>query len=129
MPVPGYSRAAVQALEDQEDALDVLRLDTDAVVAHARKANHSPGARPPTSIADRFIAAELDRVADQVLEELYQLRFIGHDRRQGISDDDGPALLDGRTQVRTSVLSTAARNRCGANSLPACRRANSSADR
>ena len=41
MPVPGYSLAAVQPLEDQEDPLDVLRLDADAVVAHAKNCHSS----------------------------------------------------------------------------------------
>ena len=34
MPVPGILLPAVQALEDHEDALEVLRVDADAVVAH-----------------------------------------------------------------------------------------------
>jgi hypothetical protein len=100
MPVPGVLAASVQALKDQEDALDVLWRDTDAVVPQPEKPIMPPALRPNID-EDRFIAAELDSIAEPILEELYQLRFIGHDCRQGISNDHGTALLNGRTQVRT----------------------------
>ena len=74
MPVPGYSRAAVQALEDDEDAVGVLGLDADAVVAHREQPVAAARARRATWTRGRLVAAELDGVADQVLEELAQLR-------------------------------------------------------
>src|SRR5919108_5862379 len=96
----GIPAATVQALKDQEDALDVLRLDADAVVPQPEKPILPPTLRPNVD-EDRLLAAELDSVAEQILEELYQLCLIGHDGRQGVGDDHGPALLNGRTQVHT----------------------------
>jgi hypothetical protein len=77
MPVPGVLAATVQALKDQEDALDILWLDTDAVVPYPKKPIIPPTFRPNID-EDRFLATELDGVAEQILEELHQLCFTGH---------------------------------------------------
>ena len=43
--------------------------------------------------------AELERVAEQVLENLRQLRQVGADRRQRIVRDVGPAFLDPGAEI------------------------------
>src|SRR3954454_9040920 len=72
------ARARVQALEDDEDPLVVLGVDPDAVVGHGE----APGAVVALG-ADRdargLVAAELDRVADQVLEHQPQQRRVALD--------------------------------------------------
>ena len=63
----GVFAAGVQALKDKEDALEVLRLNADAVIAHAEM----PGIRKVFNFyVDLWwiLAAELDGVADQILE-------------------------------------------------------------
>src|ERR1039458_8983579 len=76
----------VQALEEGENALGVLRLDANAVIAHREdpvvafqdRGNVYPGrVRPP----------EFDAIADQVLEELHQLGRIRLDYRQFVVTD------------------------------------------
>ena len=49
MPLPGYCVAAVQPLEDAEDALGVARVDPDAVVGDAESPARCPRARRDTS--------------------------------------------------------------------------------
>src|SRR4051795_12497268 len=68
----GVLAHGMQALEQHEDALEVLRLDADAVVGDADA--------PVAALVDgrdvdpRYArAAELERVADQVLEQLREL--------------------------------------------------------
>src|SRR6267378_7332782 len=65
----------MQALEEHEDALEVLRLDADAVVGDADV--------PLARLLDRadmdaghLLAAELERVADEVLEHLGELPLV-----------------------------------------------------
>jgi len=107
--------ATVQALKDQEDALDVLRLDTDAVVPQPEKPIIPP-ALPPNIDEDRFIAAELDSVAEQILEELYQLRFIGLTVGKGSVMTPAPLSSMAARKFAHTVLSTAAQS-VGAKSL------------
>src|SRR5574341_1244391 len=88
----------VQALEHHEDALVVLRLDADAVVLHFKgpflgafdDAHMDPG---------HGIRAELERVADQVLEELRELPLVGLQRRHRVVSDRGARFLDRGAQV------------------------------
>ena len=98
MPVPGYCLSGVQALEDQEDAILVLRVDADAVVAHGEQPMVSLPAGVHVDLRRRF-AAELQRVADEVLEQLGQLRRVGPDGRQFAVRDFGSCLLDARVEV------------------------------
>ena len=56
----------VQALKDQEDALEVLRLNADAVVLD-REPPHTPLMLCGHVDSNRAVAPELNRIADQVL--------------------------------------------------------------
>src|ERR1022692_1043506 len=76
----------VQALEEDENALGVLRLDANAVITHRKD--------PAVSFPDcgnvhpgRVRAPEFDAIADQVLKELHQLGGIRLDYRQFVVTD------------------------------------------
>src|SRR5947209_2114816 len=71
--------AVVQALEDQENALGVLRLDADAVVAHPKEPVTVLAAGADVDPGRLAVLAELDGVAEQVLEQLQQLGLLGRD--------------------------------------------------
>jgi hypothetical protein len=70
--------APMQTLEDHEDPVKILRVDADSVIANAqlpssllapgRDMNSGCFVRPP----------ELDSIAEQILEELRQLRSVGY---------------------------------------------------
>ena len=106
----------VQALKDDENTLCILRLDTDAVIAH-RKQPVGPAPAPSGLAVGRVsplrgrdvlrpnvdfggtLAPKLDGVAQQVLKQLYQLRPVGHQGWQAIVGDLGAALLNGCLKV------------------------------
>src|SRR5579884_527116 len=72
----------VQPLEDDEDALQVLRVDADAVVTNPEQPLAAPRRAAGADVDHRpGGAAELQRVADQVLEQLHQLRRVALDAR------------------------------------------------
>jgi hypothetical protein len=50
------------------------------------------------------VAVELQRVGDQVLEQLVKLNRIGHDGRQRLAGDHGGALVDGRREVGQDLV-------------------------
>src|SRR5687768_5634100 len=64
--------AAVQPLEQDEDALEVFSRDADAVVADPETAHLAVGFGRDVD-AHRVLAPELQRIAEQVLEQLQQL--------------------------------------------------------
>ena len=78
----------MQPLKQHEDALEVLRLDADAVVGHrdAPFARLLGGAHVD---ARQRRPAELERVADQVLEELRELHLVDVRGGQRIPGDGG----------------------------------------
>src|SRR5882672_10274277 len=65
----GVPALVVQALEHHEDALEILRLDADAVVLHGDLELVVPLDRGYMDAGLR-LAVELDGVADQVLHQL-----------------------------------------------------------
>ena len=92
----------VQALEDGEDFIGVLHVHADAVVFD--------GELPPFPLCITFHAdlhlwrartSKLDRVADEVLEELGELRLVAHNHRQRSfwQRDRRLVLLDGGLEV------------------------------
>src|SRR3954447_1194958 len=99
----GVLAHGMQALEQHEDALEVLRLDADAVVGDADAPLGIFLLRRDVD-ARRRLAAELERIADQVLEELHELHLVDIDARQRIPADRGPGLLDRRAQIGDGAL-------------------------
>src|SRR5439155_15529307 len=99
----GVLIARVQALEDDEDALEVPGLDADAVVP-----DHEQPLRVLGLDADvdpwPLGAAELDGVADQVLEQGGDLDRVPGHGRQAVPRDLGAALLQGRAQIDHHLL-------------------------
>src|SRR5439155_19686721 len=90
---PGILCAAVQTLEDHEDALGVLGLDANAVVLYGE----APG-RTVSLGADahhgRPFPAKLYGIANEVLEELAQLHRVSHDDGKRPAGDRSSCLLD-----------------------------------
>src|ERR1700681_3392225 len=84
---------SVQPLEDSENPVVILRRDADAVVSD-RKKPVLPFLLGRHVYVQRSLAAILDRVADQVLEELDQGAALQPDVRQGVMGNGGSALLD-----------------------------------
>src|SRR5206468_7185881 len=89
----------VQALEDDEDPRGVLGIEADAVVADGEDplVAFAPGRDMDEG---RGLAAELDRVADQILEDLPESNRVGPECRQGVVRDDGSRLLDRLLQIQ-----------------------------
>src|SRR5918999_4712864 len=94
----GVLALVVQTLEHHEDALEILRLDADAVVSNFK----GPGGG---SLGDPYMypwnrsRVELERVAHQVLEELPELDLVGVHRGHGVVGHHRARLLDRRAQV------------------------------
>ena len=90
--------AGMQALKDKKNSFKVLRLNTNAIIAHAEM----PGIQiifNRNMDLRRALAAELDGVTDQVLEQLGELGRICFDRWQGLACDGCSTLLDGLVQI------------------------------
>ncbi len=125
--------AAVQALEDHEDALDVLRRRCRCR-CRAREDCHSPpvAAAPRRGCAAARPAAELDRVADQVLEQLRRaaLSSASDRRAAGRASTAAPLSSIAAPQVDERPVERLPRQSAGCE-LPsrACRRASRRAGR
>ena len=83
--------AAVEALEDGEDPVRVLRVDPDAVVRRRRSASSRPRARRDVD-PRRAVLHELDPVRDQVLEQLAKLGLVARHGRQPVVGHDRARL-------------------------------------
>src|SRR5262245_41145294 len=93
----GIAIRAVKALEYIENDLEVARIDADAVVLDSEfpVVIRHPGA---DMHAQRPLAAELDRVGDEILEHQPDQGFIGPYGRQDIVRDDGAGLVQRTAQ-------------------------------
>ncbi len=92
-------RSRVQALEDHENLLGVLRVDSDAVISHRKTPfRTSPLGRDMDS--RRLSPAELNSIPDQVLKQQAKLRLITHYAGQRIVRDDCLRFSGCRLQVR-----------------------------
>src|ERR1700722_1365629 len=88
--VPG-----VQPLEDDENPLEVLRPYADAVVLHRELPMDNVSVHG--NVDFRCLeTAELDCVADEVLEQLRQLSSVCFHHRKLIVTDDRSRFVDGR---------------------------------
>src|ERR1700691_4886495 len=74
--------ALVQALEDQEYALKIFLLDADAVILDQEVPEFFLGRGGNADEGSFAVAAELERVADHVLEQLVDLGTVGGDLRK-----------------------------------------------
>src|SRR5262249_52747798 len=92
-PGPGVAVPRVQALEDDEDPLRVPHLEADAVVSYRDDPLLAFAVRLDPDVR-RILPAELDRVRDQVLEELADLVWVDLHAREIAGFDPGAALLD-----------------------------------
>lgn len=95
--------ACMQSLEHFEDALSVLRIDTDSIVADAEFPLRPFPCRED-AYARRFAAAVLERIADQVLQQQNDLRAIAVNRRQRAGFDLRRALLYSEFQICDRVV-------------------------
>src|SRR6267143_633317 len=89
----------VQALKNHEDALEVRRRDADAVVPNGEYAFGGAGLHADVDLRS-LATAELDGVADEVLQQLDHLCLVGHDGGQLIVRHQRARLFDGNTQIR-----------------------------
>ena len=88
----------MQTLKHPEDSLDVVGLNADTVVSHA-KGPFQVVRRGGYVDSRRHLFAEFDSVADQVLDELNELAFIGQDSGKGIVCNQGTTVLNGHFQI------------------------------
>ena len=97
IPVPGYLSRPCSRWKIWKIRSPVLRRDADAVVAH----REDPLLTGPLGrdVDARRAVAELQRVADQVLEELDELGRVGEHRGQVIMGHHRPLLLDGPAEI------------------------------
>jgi hypothetical protein len=86
-------RAPMQALEHLKNQLAIFFVDSDPVVLDTKQ---------PIAVAflgadvdvRQTIAVKLQRISDQVLKHLRQLRFVGGHRRKFVTHDFGVAFVD-----------------------------------
>ena len=102
MPVPG-KLPAVEALEDSEDSIVVLRIDADPVVADA------DGPLILTFFSGdrnlrRLLGFVLDRVANQVLEYLGELYLVPVKRRKRVDVYRCVILTDRKVEIHQCAL-------------------------
>src|SRR5260221_1577118 len=94
----GIFLPAVQALKEDENAPEILGRDPDPIVPD-RKLPFQALAFDLHLNHWRLRAAELDRVADQVLEQLGELDRVPLDARQGVMGYDCAAFFDSQLEV------------------------------
>src|SRR5439155_10645338 len=84
---------AVQPLEHAKNLLVILRRDPDAVILHG----DTPQAILPFRgymNERRAIAPVLDAIADQILEELHEMRLVAENGGQRVTANGRPGFLD-----------------------------------
>ncbi len=73
----------MQFLERLEHLFAIFRLDADAVVGHAERPDAATAFRRYRDQRRHAVAAELDGIADQEVEQLQDLIGVAHQPRQG----------------------------------------------
>ena len=71
----------MQTLENDEDPVGILGIDSNAVIANRKQPFVLPLYRRNVN-ARGPVTVELDRVADKVLKQLGKLSAVGHNHRQ-----------------------------------------------
>src|ERR1700730_10050238 len=84
--------ASVQASKDLKDSVFILRLDTDPVIAHRKYPGTVLLTRRDVDLRHDAGPAVLDRVGDEILQNLLNAR-IGHYFRQRIVRDSRSLAL------------------------------------
>ena len=84
----------MQALKDQEDPVEIFWVDADAVVLDR---DHPFTVAPlgPDADQGRRLPAVLERVADQILQQLAHAEGVGRHQGQGLTDDRRARFSDG----------------------------------
>src|SRR5579872_6602741 len=88
----------MQALKHAENPLGILRIDTDSVVLHGEQ----PLFRIPLGRdvnSQRFFGSVLDRISDEVLENLLEHHQVTNHRRQRFRADGGTTLFNGGLEI------------------------------
>jgi hypothetical protein len=89
----------MQTFEKAKDSLLILRIDADAVIADSKNPVSTPALGRDMHFWRPVRAAVLDRVADQVLKQLLQMRGVHRKRRQRIRNDPRAGFLNRTGQV------------------------------
>lgn len=80
MPVHGVFVVGVKPLEDRENTVLVLGIDSYSIVTHGEDPLAAFGSGTNVDLTRSARIAELDGIADEILEELGQFLGIGLDR-------------------------------------------------
>jgi hypothetical protein len=88
----------VQALKDLEDSRVELRIDANPVVADRKHPFVSASLYRYVN-AWRLLATELEGVAEEVLEELHELRAVTENGRQGLARHHSASLLESHVEI------------------------------
>ena len=94
--MPSVRVPGVEALEDNEDPVEVLGLDTDPVVLHGEPPECPRPFGRDADLGRHVRPAVLQGVADQVREDLRELGRVGHHLGQVADLDRGAGLADRR---------------------------------
>src|SRR5208282_1091751 len=94
----GIMAAGMQALEDLENAVEILGVYADAIVANVNDPAFRLLARADVDFRRAF-AAEFKGVADEVLKDLDELRAVNLQAGQGIAGDLGGGGFDSGLKI------------------------------
>src|SRR5580698_686998 len=86
---------SVQTLKHAKYELGVRRVDTDAVIFH-REQPFSGSSHTGNMDCERRLASIFDRIANQIMENLYQHGLLSYHGRQRIGGHRSAALLNAR---------------------------------
>src|SRR5438045_1417113 len=102
--------AAVQPLENHKDAIEVLRLDADPVVADTEQPVSVLLGRGNVHLRSRR-TAEFQRVRDQVEEHVLELALIRRYDGELIPGNDRAGVFDGQSEIREGTIEYGSRVR------------------
>jgi len=100
---PWILATAVQPLKDDEDAFRVRGINADTIVPNGEEPFACTWFSRDMN-AGRLIASELNRVADEVLKQLTELRLIAHHRGQMIVAYYGSTLTHCHLEIVEDIL-------------------------